>query len=215
LQKQTVMGKAESKGPRQRAQTVVHRMRLLLASALVGSSLTSTTAYNNGYGLKPFLGWQSWCAVGKCGTDACYDRQIRQTATAMATNGMKDLGFEWVVIDDCWHPTRDANGTLVPFEPYFPHGMKAVADFVHSLGLKFGLYTSVGSKTCHHGWSPGSFGHYQQDADLFASWGVDVGASYWPPAVLCCALRCALLLCHPVCLLRRPVLKRATARCST
>ena len=62
--------------------------------------LRGASAYNNGYGLKPFLGWQSWCAVGKCGTDACYDRQIRQTAKAMATNGMKELGFEWVVIDD-------------------------------------------------------------------------------------------------------------------
>ena len=73
----------------------------LLRRALVGLALgcATTTAYDNGYGLKPFLGWQSWCAVGKCGTDACYDRQIRQTAKAMATNGMKDLGFEWVVID--------------------------------------------------------------------------------------------------------------------
>ena len=136
-------------------------------------------AYDNGYGLKPFLGWQSWCAVGKCGTDACYDRQIRQTADAMHANGMAALGFEWIVIDDCWHPTRDANGTLVPFAEYFPHGMKAVADYVHSLGLKFGLYTSVGTLTCHKGWSPGSFGYYEQDAALFASWGIDYVKMDW------------------------------------
>ena len=75
-------------------------------------------AYDNGLGLKPFLGWQSWCAVGKCGTDACYDRQIRQTAKAMVDNGMKDLGFEWVVIDDCWCATAAqaalANRTTTP-----------------------------------------------------------------------------------------------------
>ena len=53
----------------------------------------------------------------QCGTDACYDRQIRATAKAMHDNGMKDLGFEWVVIDDCWHPTRADNGTLIPFAP--------------------------------------------------------------------------------------------------
>jgi len=136
-------------------------------------------AYNNGYGLKPFLGWQSWCAVGKCGTDACYDRQIRSTAKAMVDNGMKALGFEWVVIDDCWHPSRDSNGTLIPYAPYFPNGIKPVVDYVHSLGLKFGLYTSVGTLTCHGGWSPGSFGHYQQDADLFARWEVDYVKVDW------------------------------------
>ena len=97
-----------------------------------------------------------------------------------------------------WHPTRAPNGTLIPYPPYFPHGIKPVVDYVHSLGLRFGLYvraaspepklevdieltadplvtryTSVGTQTCHHGWSPGSFGHYEQDAQLFASWGVD------------------------------------------
>jgi alpha-galactosidase len=77
-------------------------MRVQAVLLLALSAVLSTHAYSNGVGLKPFLGWQSWCAVGKCGTDACYDRQIRETAKAMVDNGMKDLGFEWVVIDDCW-----------------------------------------------------------------------------------------------------------------
>ena len=77
-------------------------MRVQAVLLLALSAVLSTHAYDNGVGLKPFLGWQSWCAVGKCGTDACYDRQIRETAKAMVDNGMKDLGFEWVVIDDCW-----------------------------------------------------------------------------------------------------------------
>ena len=86
---------------------------------------------------------------------------------------MLDLGYSWVVLDDCWHPSRDANGTLVPFPRFFPHGMQPVIEYVHSLGLTFGLYTSVGDVTCHGGWSPGSLGHWQQDADTFAAWGVD------------------------------------------
>ena len=86
---------------------------------------------------------------------------------------MLDLGYSWIVLDDCWHPHRDANGSLVPFPRFFPNGMKPVIDYVHSLGLTFGLYTSVGDVTCHGGWSPGSLGHWQQDADTFASWGVD------------------------------------------
>ena len=56
----------------------------------------------------------------------------------MVDNGMQALGYEWVVIDDCWHPSRDSNGTLVPYKDYFPNGIKPVVDYVHSLGLKFG-----------------------------------------------------------------------------
>ena len=97
----------------------------------------------------------------------------------MVDSGLKDMGFEWVVIDDCWHPSRAENGTLIPYKDYFPNGIKPVVDFVHSLGLKFGLYTSVGTLTCHGGWSPGSYGHYQQDVDLFASWEVDYVKLDW------------------------------------
>eukprot|EP00948_MAST-09A_sp_MAST-9A-sp1_P004076 g4076.t1 len=96
-----------------------------------------------------------------------------ETAQAMVDNGMHKLGYNWIVLDDCWKPTRNSNGTLVPNPDWFPNGMKPVIDFVHSLGLKFGLYTSVGDKTCHGGWAPGSYQHYQEDANLFASWEVD------------------------------------------
>jgi alpha-galactosidase len=67
----------------------------------------------------------------------------------------------------------------VPYKDYFPNGIKPVVDYVHSLGLKFGLYTSIGTLTCHKGWSPGSFGHYEQDTALFASWGVDYVKVDW------------------------------------
>ncbi len=125
------------------------------------------------------MGWQTWCSVGPCGEDHCSDTQIREMADTLvkkdATSGtsMQDLGYNWIVLDDCWHPHRAANGSLVPFPRFFPDGMKPVIDYVHSLGLTFGLYTSVGDKTCHGGWSPGSYNHWQTDANTFASWGVD------------------------------------------
>jgi len=136
------------------------------------------SSYNNGYGLKPALGWNSWCAVGECGLDLCTEKQVKETADAMAKNGMKDVGYEWIVLDDCWHPDqRDAQGNLVANEKFFPNGMKVVADYVHSLGLKFGLYTSAGTKTCRN--DIGSYGHFEQDAKTFASWDVDYVKIDW------------------------------------
>lgn len=134
----------------------------------------SVAAYNNGMSMKPPMGWQTWCSVGPCGVDHCFDGQIREMADTLVSSGMHALGYEWVILDDCWHPSRDEKtGELVPFERFFPNGMKPVIDYVHSKGLKFGLYTSVGDRTCHKGWSPGSYGHYEQDANTFASWEVD------------------------------------------
>ena len=112
----------------------------LLSLLLVLQPLQRASAYDNGMAQKPPLGWQTWCSAGPCGTDHCFDRQIRETAQAMVDNGMAAAGYEWIVLDDCWHPSRDANGTLVPYAEFFPNGMKPVVDFVHGLGLKFGAY---------------------------------------------------------------------------
>ena len=93
-------------------------------------------------------------------------------ADALCASGLKDKGYEYVVIDDCWSlKQRDANGRLVPDPEKFPHGMKAVADYVHSKGLKFGMYSCCGTHTCAG--YPGSFEHEFVDAETFASWGVD------------------------------------------
>jgi len=89
----------------------------------------------------------------------------------MATNGMKDVGYEYIVIDDCWQVSRDENGDIVVDKERFPHGMKFVADYVHSKGLKFGIYSDAGSKTCAG--RPGGLGHEYQDAITYAKWGVD------------------------------------------
>ena len=91
------------------------------------------------------MGWQTWCSVGPCGEDHCNDGQIREMADTLVKKdpatgvSMQELGYTWIVLDDCWHPHRASNGSLVPFPRFFPHGMKPVIDYVHSLGLTFGL----------------------------------------------------------------------------
>jgi len=137
-----------------------------------------TSTYNNGYGLKPALGWNTWCAVGECGLDLCTDKQIRETAAAIVSSGLKDVGYEWIILDDCWHPEkRDSDGNLEVNTKFFPDGMKVVADYVHSLGLKFGLYTSAGTITCRG--DVGSYGYFDKDAKTFASWDLDYIKMDW------------------------------------
>ncbi|HZT68462.1 MAG TPA: glycoside hydrolase family 27 protein, partial [Terriglobia bacterium] len=90
----------------------------------------------------PPMGWNSWNHFGCKVTDAI----VREQARAMATNGMKAAGYEYVNIDDCWQGQRDAKGFIHP-NSRFPD-MKALGDYIHSLGLKFGIYSSPGPKTC-------------------------------------------------------------------
>ena len=115
----------------------------------------------------PPMGWNSW---NKFGTRVS-EQLIKEIADAMVSSGMKDAGYEYVVIDDGWQIDRDARGDIVPDPKLFPSGMKALADYVHGLGLKFGLYSCAGSLTCQG--RPGSKGHQYQDALKYAEWGVD------------------------------------------
>ncbi|WNV92124.1 NPCBM/NEW2 domain-containing protein [Umezawaea sp. Da 62-37] len=102
------------------------------------------------------------------------DQMIRGIADLFVSRGLKDAGYNYVNIDDCWAETsRDSAGNLVPNRTRFPNGIKAVADYVHGKGLKFGLYSSAGTMTCNELGFPGGIGHERQDANLFASWGVD------------------------------------------
>ena len=117
---------------------------------------------------KPPMGWNSWNTFGW----KVNEQIIMETADAMVATGLKDAGYEYVVIDDEWaERKRDANGRLVPDAEKFPHGMKYLADYVHSLGLKFGIYSCAGIRTCAD--YPGSFDHEFIDAETFAEWGVD------------------------------------------
>jgi len=120
-----------------------------------------------GLALTPPMGWNSWNKFG-CNVS---DELIRGMADAMVKSGMKNAGYQYVNVDDCWQVSRDANGNIVADPQRFPHGMKALADYIHSLGLKFGLYSDAGSKTCAG--RPGGLGHEYQDALTYAAWGVD------------------------------------------
>jgi alpha-galactosidase len=115
----------------------------------------------------PPMGWNSWNKFG-CNVS---ESLIRETADALVSSGMKDAGYSYVNIDDCWHGERDPQGFIRVDAKRFPTGMKALADYVHSKGLKLGIYSDAGWKTC--GGYPGSRGHEYQDALTYASWGVD------------------------------------------
>jgi alpha-galactosidase len=115
----------------------------------------------------PPMGWNSW---NKFHCDVS-DTLIRETADAMVSSGMKDAGYQYIVIDDCWQVSRDDNGNIVPDATRFPSGMKALADYVHSKGLKFGVYSDAGARTCQG--RPGSSGYEVEDARQYADWGVD------------------------------------------
>jgi len=118
--------------------------------------------------MTPPMGWNSWNGLGK----EVSEELIKETADSMVSTGLKDAGFTYIVIDDYWHGGRDSvTGLLYPDPKRFPSGMKALADYVHSRGLKFGIYSDAGTQTC--GEQPGSYGYEEKDAKLFAEWGVD------------------------------------------
>ena len=156
--------------------------RLIFVSALIFSipGCTNRTAdFNNDEQVvtsagwenlapTPPMGWNSWNPFGK----NVSEQVIRETADAFVSSGLKDAGFNYIVIDDIWQGGRDSvTGLLFPDPERFPSGIKALADYVHSKGLKFGIYSDAGTMTC--GDRPGSFGFEERDAKLFAEWGVD------------------------------------------
>jgi alpha-galactosidase len=131
-------------------------------------------ALDNGLAKTPPMGWNSW---NKYACKGINEKVVRETADAMAGNGMKDAGYQYVVIDDCWQTGRDQAGNIVADAERFPSGIKALADYIHSKGLKFGIYTDAGTMTCAK--RPGSVGHEYQDAKQYANWGVDYLKEDW------------------------------------
>ena len=116
----------------------------------------------------PPMGWNSWNTFG----EEINEKLIMETADAMVSTGLADCGYHYLVIDDCWSKrVRNAEGRLEPDPQKFPHGMKYVSDYVHSKGLKFGMYSCCGAITCAS--YPGSYQHEYTDAATFAEWGVD------------------------------------------
>jgi alpha-galactosidase len=144
----------------------------ILAMISVHSS-SAPVRLDNGLARTPPMGWNSWNHFG-CNVS---EKLIEEEADAIAASGMRDAGYRYVVIDDCWQVARDAAGVIVADSARFPHGIKALADYVHAKGLKFGIYTDAGTKTCQK--RPGTFGHEEQDARTYASWGVDYVKEDW------------------------------------
>jgi alpha-galactosidase len=158
-----------------RLKTMLAAGLLLLSGTAFVASGTPAQALDNGVGRTPPMGWNSWntffCNIN--------ESLIRGMADSIVSTGMRDAGYQYVVVDDCWmNPNRDSGGNLQADPTRFPSGMKALGDYIHSKGLKFGIYQAPLDKTCaqYFGSYPGatgSQGHEAQDARSFASWGVD------------------------------------------
>jgi alpha-galactosidase len=126
----------------------------------------------DGQALTPPMGFNNWNSTN-CRAEF-NESMVEGIADIFVNKGLKAAGYQYVNLDDCWAlPSRDADGKLVPDPVRFPHGIKAVADYVHSKGLKLGIYTSAGTKTCNDAGFPGGLGHEYSDAQQFADWGVD------------------------------------------
>ncbi|MER6380492.1 NPCBM/NEW2 domain-containing protein [Streptomyces sp. NPDC001250] len=133
---------------------------------------SAAPALADGLALTPPMGFNNWNST-HCGADF-NESMVKGIADLFVAKGLKDAGYQYVNLDDCWAlPHRDADGKLVPDPARFPNGIKAVADYVHAKGLKLGIYTSAGTKTCNSAGFPGALGHEYSDARQFADWGVD------------------------------------------
>jgi alpha-galactosidase len=148
---------------------------MLVAGAGALPHPPSAHALDNGVARTPPMGWNSWNTFG-CNIN---EALIRQMADSIVSSGMRDLGYQYVVVDDCWfNPNRDSAGNLQGDPSRFPSGMKALGDYLHGKKLKFGIYQVPVDKTCAQYFSSypgatGSQGHEAQDARQFAAWGVD------------------------------------------
>ena len=153
---------------------------LLAAFAVVASASADTgsgsaqldsgagSASYNGLALTPPMGWNDWYQY-RC---SITEDDVLANAQGLVSSGLAKLGYNYVNLDDCWMaPTRASDGQLQADPTRFPHGIAWLASQLHAMGLKLGVYESFGTTTCQR--LPGSYGHYQQDADTFASWGID------------------------------------------
>lgn len=142
---------------------------LLLTLLLSSPAAAAGSPSYNGLAVTPQMGWDNWNAFA-CDVDA---ELIASSARAIVDLGLRDTGYEYVILDDCWSVGRNTsgNGSIIVNTQKFPNGIAAVAEDIHSLGLKFGMYSDAGRYTC--GQYEGSLGHEDVDAKTFASWGVD------------------------------------------
>lgn len=136
-----------------------------LLSIILFITLNSTAQKFDNLALTPPMGWNSWNSFECAGVN---ETVIKEMADALVEKGLKEVGYEYIVIDDCWQIGRDKNGYIIVDKDKFPSGIKALADYVHSKGLKFGIYSDAGRKTCAG--RPGSKGYELKDAETYAKW---------------------------------------------
>lgn len=148
-------------------------MKKYLTLFCLGAALSASAQKFDNLAPTPPMGWNSW---NKFGCDI-NEQRIRGAADALVNSGMKKAGYTYIVIDDCWQVGRDSLGFIIADPLRFPSGIRALADYIHSKGLKFGIYTCAGSQTCAK--RPGSRGHEYQDALQYAKWGVDYLKEDW------------------------------------
>ncbi len=141
--------------------------KLFFCVAMSFAAAAPSYALDNGLAKTPPMGWNSWNKFG-CNVS---ESLIRSAADSLVSSGLKDAGYQYVVIDDCWQVGRDEQGNIIPDPKRFASGIKALADYVHSKGLKFGIYSDAGTGTCEN--RPGGRGYEFQDARQYAAWGVD------------------------------------------
>ncbi|MCX5208324.1 ricin-type beta-trefoil lectin domain protein [Kitasatospora sp. NBC_00240] len=151
---------------------------LVLAPPAAQASTTATSASGSALAVTPPMGYNNWASTG-CSTNnpnagdvGPSETLILNQAASLVSSGLAAKGYQTVTIDDCWMThSRGADGNLVVDSAKFPNGMAYIGQQLHDKGLKFGIYEDIGNWTC--GGFPGDYGQFQQDADLFASWGVD------------------------------------------
>jgi alpha-galactosidase len=140
--------------------------KIVLVFFVLSSLFASAQKFQN-LALTPPMGWNSWNKFA-CNVS---EKLLKETADAMVSTGMRDAGYQYIIVDDCWQISRDSMGFIVADPQKFPSGIKALTDYIHSKGLKFGIYSCAGTKTCAG--RPGGRGHEFQDAYMYAKWGVD------------------------------------------
>src|SRR5881409_2217823 len=166
------------RGPRRRSYLPVGLTLILLGLTTATATHAGTTGLSSAgvmasVGMTasaPTMGWNSWNSFG-CG--GLTETLVRETADAMVNGGLLAAGYDTLTLDDCWSAvSRDSSGNLTNDPVKFPSGMKAIGDYIHSRGLKYGIYASIGTATCTGG-TAGSLDHEYLDVARFASWGVD------------------------------------------
>jgi len=148
-------------------KTTMLTQKFLIILLVVTILSFNLSAQNEHLALTPPMGWNSWNLVEADVSDPL----IRQIADAMVSTGMKEAGYQYIIIDDYWVGGRDATNQLYPDQKRFPEGMKVLADYVHSKGLKLGIYSDAAEYTC--GGVTASYGFEELDAQTFANWGID------------------------------------------